>query len=49
MFKIYGSFQGFTEVIDEFSTKKEAEKMLIEYRMAMPSFSLWIKKGGKDV
>jgi hypothetical protein len=31
-----------TEDIDEFETRVEARKMLVEYRLAMPTFSLQI-------
>ena len=34
MFKIVGVYEGNREVIDEFDTREEAERMLVEYRMA---------------
>lgn len=44
MIAILGKYKNLPiERIDEFDTKKEAEKMLVEYRMAFgPDFSLWI-------
>ena len=34
MFRIVGEFQGEKEIIDEFDSREEAEKMLMEYRLA---------------
>jgi len=44
MFKIKGRYLSYsTELIDEFDTLNEAEKMLAEYRMAYGAgWSLWI-------
>jgi hypothetical protein len=44
MFKIKGKYLRYaSEVIDEFDTLAEAEKMLSEYRMAYGAgWSLWI-------
>ena len=40
---IMGSYQGKTEEIDNFETLKEAEKMLVEYKLAYgKDWSLWI-------
>ncbi len=45
MYKIIGTYKNCNkEVIDEFDTKYEAEKMLIEYRFRFGSdYTLWIK------
>lgn len=44
MFKIMGKHgDGPQEEIDEFATYEEAEKMLIEYKMAYgPTWKMWI-------
>jgi hypothetical protein len=34
MFKIYGTFQGNTELIDEVDTEKEARELQVEYMIA---------------
>lgn len=44
MFVILGRYHGRTEEIDSFSSRKEAERMLVEYMMAFgPSWTLWIQ------
>lgn len=44
MFKIFGIYEGHGEVVDEFDTEEEAEKMLKEYKMAFGSgWYLYIK------
>ena len=44
VFVIKGSSRYGKEDIDSFDTFQEARKMLVEYRMAMPDFSLTIIK-----
>lgn len=44
VFVIKGRSTYGVEDIDEFDTVSEARKMLIEYRIAMPTFSLTIVK-----
>ena len=44
MFKIMGVYEGHGEVVDEFETEEEAEKMLAEYRLAFgDGWFLYIK------
>jgi len=46
MVAILGRYKNLpVERIDEFDTKREAEKMLAEYRMAFgPDFRLWLEE-----
>lgn len=44
MYKVMGKYRGRTEVLDEFETQHEAEKMASEYRMAYgSSWLIWVK------
>ena len=43
MFKIYGTFQGNTELIDEVETKEEAYELQTEYLIAFgQNWKIWI-------
>lgn len=43
---INGKYQGETETIDEFETRKEARRMIAEYRLAYQGsgFELWLSR-----
>lgn len=44
MFKLFGQYNGVTEMIDTFDSMEEAQKMLNEYRLAYGStWNLYIK------
>lgn len=43
MFKIYGKYQGNTEIIEEVDTEEEARELKVEYMIAFgPSWEIWI-------
>ena len=45
MFKLYGKFNGNTELIDEADTKKEIQVLLIEYLIAFgPKWDIWTEE-----
>lgn len=47
--RIWGKYQGRTEKIDEFTSKKEAERCLGEYQMAYGvNWKLWLGKKSEE-
>lgn len=49
-YNIMGSYQGQKEIVDTFSTMKEAKEMLTEYVLAFGvGWRLWIKKVKGDI